>query len=103
MPTQTRSRSIAEPQPTIQALEGFLAHRWNALLAWVEARAGALRIESNGRWRVIPSREGSMSRLAGERVTVRLSTDQANVRRAAKQLADQDPAAYLQACRDGKL
>jgi hypothetical protein len=109
MPTPTRSRDIAAmPQPAIQAVEG-LAKRWNAIERWnagmsrLEAAVRALRIERPRRWRVIPAHEGSMTRLAGEHVTVRLSAEQADARRAAKQLADEDPAAYLQACRDGTL
>jgi len=103
-------RAVAEAGSIIDHLLAVAELIATRLEAWVremiETRSAAAARASSAvgtQWKVIPSSDGSMTRLAGERTTVMLSPEQVEKRRAAKRLARADPEAYLNACREGKL
>jgi hypothetical protein len=55
-------------------------------------------------WNPIPSSEASFERLSTEpNTTVLLSADEAEWVRSIERSAEEDPQAYLEACRSGKL
>jgi hypothetical protein len=56
--------------------------------------------ETSGKWKLIPSNEATLDRLAAEPdTTVVLSADEAAWRRATERAASEDPMAYLKSCR----
>jgi hypothetical protein len=56
------------------------------------------------RWNLIPSSEATFERLSEESNTmVLLSKEEAEWRRSVERAAKEDPEAYLEACRSGRL
>jgi hypothetical protein len=56
--------------------------------------------ETSGKWKLIPSSEATLERLAAEpNTTVLLSEEEAEWRRSVEHAANEDPQAYLESCR----